>query len=307
MAGEIVSYGYPRQANNSGAIDSATGAKFWPRIGGARFCVGGANDFKVSKMPGLDRGVRIEAGVIIGDAIMDEMLSYDTIQLPAPAGDYQWFMLVMSRNWAVPSSSHIAIVPGGTNTALPTWKNIPGTEVEQPFALCRVKKNETVVDQIIDLRCWSNNGGMAAADATALQYLGRPAATVTVGTRVWRYRLLDNGVWGWKSTEQDDAGYAAPGIWGNGFTPYTGNGYAGVKYRVLNGVVFLDGAAFNKDLAWKTSTPMFALPSNLIPQRKIDAVNCVVDISGNVLPGRAGKPGEAISFAASWPLPMAEV
>lgn len=194
MATPPVSYGYP------GSINAAALATWLPAAAAARFSVVGPDDWKVTVQGGLDRGIRINAGTGCGDGIMDVTAEYETMSLPLVASGSQWFMVVRRRNWATPATTVPVFIAGTAEKKLPARSDTPGQESDQPLALCRVQAGQTIVQEIIDLRCWAGNGGMVAADLLALDYLARPGADVLVGTTPWRYVQGANSIWSWVDT-----------------------------------------------------------------------------------------------------------
>lgn len=209
MAGEPKSYGYPveRDANGNvtNGITSAILASWLVTVAGARFSVMGEDDWKVSVQPGLDRGIRINAGTGVGDSVMDVFPDYDTRSLPAPAGASQYFLIAARRNWTAPASTNFVVIPGNATRALPLTgiKNNPGQESDQPIALVRVLANQTVVQEIVDLRAWAGNGGVEAADILGREQLARPGAAVKIGNDIHRYEYnsANGGSFAWKVYE----------------------------------------------------------------------------------------------------------
>lgn len=191
MATPPTSYGYP------GSINAAALAAWLPAAAAARFSVAGAEDWRVTVQGGLDRGIRINAGTGTGDGIMDITAEYETMALPLVESGSQWFLVVRRRNWAVPATTVPMIIDGTATKALPARSDTPGVESDQPLALCRVTAGQTVVQEIIDLRCWAGNGGVVAADEMALAYLARPGADVLIGSTPWRFAKGPNDTWAW--------------------------------------------------------------------------------------------------------------
>jgi len=195
MATPPVSYGYP------GSINAAALATWLPAAAAARFSVVGADDWRVSVLGGLDRGLQVNAGTGCGDGVMDVTAEYETMSLPLVGSGSQWFLVVRRRNWAAPPSTNLVAIPGTSEKKLPARSDNPGFESDQPLALCRVQAGQTIVQEIVDLRCWGGNGGLVAADAMALDYLARPGADVRVGPVSYRYALAADGTWGWYSDQ----------------------------------------------------------------------------------------------------------
>ena len=196
MATPPTSYGYP------GSINAAALAVWLPAAAASRFSVAGAEDWRVTVQGGLDRGIRINAGTGCGDGIMDVTAEYETMALPLVESGSQWFLVARRRNWAVPATTVPVVIAGTATKALPARSDTAGVESDQPLALCRVQAGQTVVQEIIDLRCWAGNGGLIAADKLALDYLARPGADVLIGSTTWRYSIGANGFWGWDSHQK---------------------------------------------------------------------------------------------------------
>lgn len=195
MALPPTNYGFP------GTINSAALAKWLPHAGKARFSVLGADDWKVSSLPGLDRGIRIEAGIGAGDGVMSDFPEYDTRSLPAPAalGQSVWHLVANRRNWSSPATSMFTSIEGSSQMALPVRADQPGIESDQPVALVRVTGGESTVQEIIDLRVWAGDGGLEAAHTLALTFLNQPGAEVRIGKTTYRYTRQSNNVWDWEA------------------------------------------------------------------------------------------------------------
>ncbi|MEG9248001.1 hypothetical protein V6S67_07880 [Arthrobacter sp. Soc17.1.1.1] len=318
----IESYGYPAVFDEagevvSGAIDAAIGAKYWPAIQSGRFTALGKNDWKVTAQVGVDRGIRVNAGTIVGDAIMDTLPQYDTFSLPAvTSGTQRWYMVVARRSWTDPAFTRIMFLPGFVDTtALPERSDDPGRESDQPLALCLVEAGKTVIEQIIDLRVHAGgSGSYYAYNGQALQYLESPGAEVFQGGELWRYMPLENGNWGFRSTKQETTPWRGPEVYGNAFRPFVDAriGWNGVQFRIANGTAHLSGAVLkdarevNPNTA-PAGTAMFRIPRELAPARKTRGIDCVVETDGNVTIVDPVAPGGAVSLSASWAVEPGEV
>lgn len=190
MAIEPKAYGYPK------AEITADKLPIWQQPL-ARFSVEGSNDWKVSILTSIDRGIRIEAGVGSGDGVTDETFDYETLSLPTPPSASAWYLIVRRRNWSGTGTSTLVAIRGTAEKKLPTRRDVPGSESDQPLALVRVTQKDRPVQEIVDLRCWASNGGVEVVDKLALDYLGTPGAEVKLGNDVWRFEHQGNGVWGW--------------------------------------------------------------------------------------------------------------
>lgn len=194
MAAPPTSLGYP------GAVNAKLLPSWLVPVAAARFSVGGRDDWKVSVEPNLDRGIRINAGTIIGDGILDVFPDYDTRSLPIPSGTSQWFLIAAKRSWSTPYTTNLVVIPGTSEKKIPTHTNAPGAESHQQIALVRVAANSTVVQEIVDLRAWAGNGGVEAADMMGLEQLARPGAAVKIGTATnrYEYQAANGGEWAWR-------------------------------------------------------------------------------------------------------------
>lgn len=204
MATPPAAYGYPKSAITADMLP------IWQQPL-ARFSVKGPNDWKVSSLASIDRGIRVEVGIGSGDAVTDQTKDYETMSLPSPPIASAWYLIVRRRNWTFPGTSTLVAIRGTATKALPApgtgsgnRRDIPGTESDQPLALVRVTQKDTTVQEIIDLRCWASNGGVEVADKLALSYLDTPGAAVKLGPSTWRYERKSNGVWGWQEYKPAD-------------------------------------------------------------------------------------------------------
>ncbi|MDQ0735338.1 hypothetical protein [Arthrobacter agilis] len=194
MAGAPESYGYP------GSVNSAILADWLTRVSGARFSVGGEEDWKVTVQPGLDRGIRINGGIGVGDGVMDDFPDYDTRSLPLVASGSQWFLLAARRNWSTPASTNFVIIPGTAEKKIPAHENAPGQISDQEIALVRIQAGNTVVQDIVDLRAWAGNGGVEAAEVLGRDQLQREGARVKIGSNLhcYEYDAANGGSFAWK-------------------------------------------------------------------------------------------------------------
>lgn len=229
MAAAPTSYGYPNAAIN--AKDLPT----WQQPL-ARFSVAGPNDWKVSTLGSLDRGIRVEAGTGSGDAVTDVYTEYETMSLPKPDIASRYYLIVRRRNWTAPGTTTLVAIPGSAAKELPTVglganqrRNRPGDVSDHPIALVKVTQADTTIQEVVDLRVWASNGGVEAADKIALEFLNAPGAAVKIGSSTWRYEKQANNVWGWKEYVAADA--TAP-LFRHGYRVVSTNpdGYCTVPY-----------------------------------------------------------------------------
>ena len=195
MALPPVSYGY------ANAAITADKLPIWQQPL-SNYRVYGKDDWKVSTLRSIDRGLRIEAGTGSGDGVTDTTPEYETMSLPSPPIPSRWSLIVRRRNWSGEGTTTLVAIPATASaTQLPARKNVPGSESDQPLAFVLVTQKDTTIQQVIDLRCWASNGGLEAAHELALQYLAAPGAAVKIGSTVWRYELQANGVWDWRAVD----------------------------------------------------------------------------------------------------------
>ena len=220
MAIEPTTYGFP-----GGAIDAAALPE-WVKTARARFSVSGPDDWKVSSLGSLDRGIRIEVGTGHGAGVTVTTHEYETMSLPYPDIATRWYLIARRRNWSGSGTATLVALPGGSTPSIPAVGNAssqrsdtPGVESDQPLALVRVTQKDRTVQEIIPLHAWAGPGGVEAAHDLALQYLGEPGAVVRTPNGVSRYQRGANNVWGWVPVDDyrptlviEDADATAPKI-----------------------------------------------------------------------------------------------
>lgn len=198
MAIEPSTYGFPYASIDAAALPE------WVKTARVRFSVSGVDDWKVSSLGSLDRGIRVEAGTGHGDGVTVKTHEYETMSLPYPDIATRWYLIARRRNWAGTGTATLVALPAGAAPSLPAVGNAatqrsdkPGVESDQPIALVRVTQKDRTVQEIIPLNAWAGPGGVEAAHKLALSYLAEPGAAVKVGSTIWRYERQDNNVWDW--------------------------------------------------------------------------------------------------------------
>lgn len=199
MAVEPTTYGFPYASIDAAALPE------WIKNARARFSVAGVNDWKVSSLGSLDRGIRVEVGTGHGDGVTVKTHEYETMSLPYPDIATRWYLIARRRNWAGTGTATLVALPAGATPSLPAvgnaatqMKNKPGVESDQPLALVRVTQKDRTVQEVIPLHAWAGPGGVEVAHRLALSYLAEPGASVKLGTSTWRYELQANNVWDWR-------------------------------------------------------------------------------------------------------------
>lgn len=170
----ITSVGYER-AINYAALGSLL------MHAGASYSVHGEDDFAASAGVGA-REVALQPGVASGMGVKDTSDAITTVSGTAVAAGSRWDLIVLRRHWdadAAESSTSVAIIAGGPTPSIPARLTEPGEDDDQPLWLARFAAGQSVVQELIDLRVWHGDGGMAGKHLLVRDYLTR------IGTRVW--------------------------------------------------------------------------------------------------------------------------
>lgn len=176
----ITSVGY------DGTINEVQWASMISKVGMSAYGVADVPSWKVTAVPGVDRTVSIAAGVGWGYGVYDVSSTNVTIQLDTVSSGSRWDLIVARRDWTGTGGvTTFAKVNGGTAKIIPGRTTGPGVVDEQPIALVQIIAGQSQPGTIVDLRCWSSNGGMAAASEEALAYLKVPGAMVMVNSQIW--------------------------------------------------------------------------------------------------------------------------
>lgn len=188
----ITSIGY------DGSVNEAQWAKLVPLAGSAHYGVAGANDWKVTAHATLDRGISIAAGSGWGHGVLDTSSTTVSLQGATVSSGSRWDLVVARRNWSGTGGATTFVLIGGSSSkTLPTRNEGPGTLDDQPVALVQFSQGSTAATAIVDLRCWSRNGGMTARDDLALTYLKEAGAQVVVNGKTWICSVATNGQPAW--------------------------------------------------------------------------------------------------------------
>jgi hypothetical protein len=181
----ITSVGY------DGSIDEVQWAKLARHLG-AEYAVEAPGDYQVSVVAGLDRTVSVDPGTAYAHGVLAVSDAAVTVQLPAIASGSRWDLIALRRDWQPPGgTSTVVFVQGTGSQTIPAGRlNSPGVTDDQPLSLVRVTAGQTTPTAVVDLRAWHGNGGLLAASADALAYLGTVGSDVRIGPVTWR-RVLD--------------------------------------------------------------------------------------------------------------------
>lgn len=202
------------------------------RAFGARYGVGGPNDWKVTAVAGQDRTVSVAAGQGFGHGVLDTTDAAQTVQLATVASGSRWDTIVARRTWATSTTALMAVQGSSTQGVAPGRQVVPGVVDDQPIALVQVTAGQQLPTAVVDVRCWRGDGGMVAASTDALAYLDAPGSAVWVGGVEQVRDVASNGTVSWLAAGTVDV--AGSVLYGT---------YAGqrVKRRIRGGNLTTDG------------------------------------------------------------------
>ena len=194
----ITSVGY------DGSVNETEWAKLIPLAGSSHYGVSGTNDWKVTTHATMDRGVNIATGSGWGHGILDTSNSTVSLQGNSVGSGSRWDCVVARRNWSgTGGSTQFALIQGTSTKQIPSRNTTPGTLDDQPIALVKFTAGQSAAQEIIDLRCWGRNGGMAARDELVLTYLTEMATQIKIGGILWTRAPDQNGNPVWNSAAPD--------------------------------------------------------------------------------------------------------
>lgn len=223
----INSYGYPETIEPGSVFAKHSGQGF-----GHRYSVLGFSDFRVTAATSGTRRVNIGAGWAMGQGIMVQNTAPTTYDFPAASGASQWMMLGLKR-WNGTGPAYTSIVThvlGNASRAVPTVVQTPGTNDTQWLALCRITTADALVQDVVDLRLISTEGG---GNYEVYSDLAMNQLNDAIGVRVYRadttsghvpsfYERIAStaGALSWKNLYEPDAelaGTAATDVAGTGW------------------------------------------------------------------------------------------
>ncbi|GAA3947797.1 hypothetical protein [Microbacterium soli] len=159
-----------------GTVDYAEWATLTSHMG-AQYGVTGKDSFAVSAGSG-DRVVSVQPGTAAGQGILDTSDAVESLTGAPVASGNRWDLVALRRDWST-STSTLVLIQGGSSASIPARSTSPGVEDDQPIALVRFSAGQTGVQEVIDLRVWHGDGGLAARHPLVRDYLTR------IGTRIW--------------------------------------------------------------------------------------------------------------------------
>lgn len=191
----IISVGY------DGAVTESQWADMIKKVGSAEYGVVGLNDLKVTSVSAADRTVSISAGKAWGHGVFDENTTTAQVQLDSVSSGSRWDLVAVRRDWTGVGGVTTLVKVNGTSA-----KEIPAARTkgagvidDQPLALVQITAGQSQPTAVVDLRCWSGNGGVIASNELALTYLDALASQVFINVNGKQYNRIigvdGNPVW----------------------------------------------------------------------------------------------------------------
>ncbi|MGQ7313367.1 hypothetical protein ACUOFU_16800 [Microbacterium arabinogalactanolyticum] len=159
-----------------GTVDYAEWSQLTSHMG-AQYGVVGKDSFAVAAGTG-DRVLSVQPGTAAGQGILDESDAVESLVGAPVASGNRWDLVALRRQWGAKAST-LVLIQGGSAASIPARSTTPGVEDDQPLALVRFSAGQTAAQEVIDLRVWHGDGGLAARHALVRDYLTR------IGTRIW--------------------------------------------------------------------------------------------------------------------------
>lgn len=209
----ITSYGYPTSIT-PGSVFALSAQSF-----GNRYSCLGFTDLRITAAGSGTRRVNISAGWAAGKGVLVNLDAATTMDLPAPSGSSQWFLVGLKRwtnnpDYPSPSPdpylSELVYVAGTSSRTVPAVPQDAGDDDTQWLALCRVNDSSTLVQEVVDLRLVTGEGGggYTVFSPEALDQLD-----AIVGARVYR---ADVGLhYDRVSSPSGTLSWSRPGVWQN--------------------------------------------------------------------------------------------
>lgn len=204
----INSYGYPNLIAAGADL-----SQYMSHGAGHRYSFMGHSDFRVTISGTGTRRVNIAAGWAMGKGVMVHNTASATLDLPAPSGSAQWFLVGLKR-WTVDPApggtylSELVYVAGTASKAVPAVDQIAGDDDTQWIALCQVTSGETAVQLVEDLRLVATEG---SSSYVCYSSLAMDQLNDAVGSQIYRadldthYKRVSSttGVLSWKNLKTE--------------------------------------------------------------------------------------------------------
>jgi hypothetical protein len=179
-------YGFP------GTVTPTAWASIIGNASGGVFGVAALGDLKLTANAVGDRGALLSTGTAYGHGCIGIWNSTTQFNFSAASGTSdRWDCVVVRRTWSnTPgvSVTTLAVKTGSSSKSLPSLVMTPGVQTEQPLWMVRVKGGQTAIQEIVDVRCFSANGGVQAMDPLAMGYLNLPGSRVEIGGTIYEYK-----------------------------------------------------------------------------------------------------------------------
>lgn len=172
----------------AGSVTDAEWARLIPLAGGSEYSVADPDSFRASIASG-DRNVDISIGTAAGYGVVDENDAPVTVNIPSVGSGSRWDMIGLHRDWGTGTTT-VVVVTGSASKVLPARDHDPGVLDVQPLWLVRVAAGQATVQEFVDLRVFSGNGGAWAADDLVRSYVERLGTSIVIGSTRWDRRLI---------------------------------------------------------------------------------------------------------------------
>jgi len=193
----FISRGYD---TTDAGLSKSVWADMHPAVGTATSGVRSPMDWKVEVAVGNARTVTIHEGRGFGCGVVDKTIEDETLQLAPVTTGTRWDLVAARRSWLTnPGATTFTVVSGGSAPTLPMARYVsPGHIDDQPLALVPVTPEGINAADIIDLRCWTGNGGGIVANHELVKdYLNQVGTHVTINGVLWIRRVDENDAPEW--------------------------------------------------------------------------------------------------------------
>lgn len=157
------------------------------------------NAGRVTTVSAAERTVAVAPLIAYGHGVRDRSDSTVNVQLPSvTVGLARWFLVAVRRDWQNNITTISALPNAQVARVIPTQRlAAPGVQDDQPLALVQITGGQSIPTAVVDLRCWSGNGGTTAATVDALAYLDKLGSRVTVADLTYTRVLGSTGTPEW--------------------------------------------------------------------------------------------------------------
>jgi len=267
-----------------GTVTESQWADMIKKVGSAEYGVVQSGHLRVTAVSGADRTVSVAAGQAWGHGVYDDFTSNTTIALSSVSSGSRWDLIAVRRDWSGSDGTTTLVkINGSSSRSIPSGRNEgPGLLDDQPIALVQITAGQTQPTAIVDLRCWSGNGGVYAQDELALAYLDSVGSQVVINGRTWSRGTSGSGgsaVW------SSSAGIGGVPLFGVAKTLAGGIPDANSNFLIQAGssVMKTDGAGYAR-LTWPKP-----FPNGLLSVTAVNGDDWAIGSSGMTFAG-SGNP-----------------